>query len=262
MIKRLFLLVICTSIFLSGCGKADESAGEEQQNFTQQVIEENNMNDSSQDKPKSEEEELSAVLKEAQADLSAPSKEQVLEMRGACLSGMSEEEISRLCENIKVANQTLERAYLNDNLFDRLSDSDDLYWNYVDQKEEILIGYALEKEQKYDSSTGLTYQEYAKEYGEPVTAYNRFDAENFKNLMGEMRDSLKSETLKSDFDMLIKNMDLAHETHDVKYIRGIYYILHDMDYYLLRYAPEDLGKYIDDWGTISKYYGVLNAYKQ
>jgi len=33
-----------------------------------------------------------------------------------------------------------------------------------------------------------------------------------------------------------------------------------MDYFLLRYGPEDVGKYTEDSSTVNKYYGVLNVY--
>lgn len=191
----------------------------------------------------------------------APSKEDVLSMRQKVLDGMTEDEIERLKENIKVANQTMERAYLFDDLFGKLSNPSNLYWNYVDQKGEIQIGWALENITDYDASSGLTYEEYAQKYGEPIMAYNRFDADNFIALMEDMRDSLKTEFLRDDFDCLIQNMQAAKETHDVKYMEEIYYILHDMDYFLLRYGIEDVGKYVDDASTVSKYYGVLKVYE-
>ena len=53
----------------------------------------------------------------------------------------------------------------------------------------------------------------------------------------------------------------AKETHDVNYILNIYRILHDMDYYLLRYGPEDVGPYVEDTSTIDIYYGILEDYK-
>ena len=80
-------------------------------------------------------------------------------------------------------------------------------------------------------------------------------------LMQEMQDSIEDELLKADFDHLIENMKLARETHDVTYVEQIYFILHDMDYYLLRYGPEDVGKYTRDDYTIAKYYGVLEVYR-
>ncbi|MBQ7781116.1 MAG: hypothetical protein IJ405_03740 [Lachnospiraceae bacterium] len=191
----------------------------------------------------------------------APSAEEVYAMRTDVLAGMTAEEVERLKENIKVANLAMERAYLNDNLFERLSDTENLYWNYIDQKGDIQIGWALSGDVEYDSSLGLTYEEFKEQYGEPVMAYNRFDADNFIALMQEMSDSLASDLLKNDFANLIENMELAKETHDVEYIKQIYYILHDMDYYLLRYGPEDVAKYTEDDSTILKYYGVLEVYK-
>ena len=80
--------------------------------------------------------------------------------------------------------------------------------------------------------------------------------------MTEMRDSLKSELLKSDFDNLIYYVQLAKDTHDVDYMIEVYRILHDMDYFLFRYGIEDVGKYVKDTSMISKYYGVLNVYEE
>ena len=42
----------------------------------------------------------------------------------------------------------MEYAYLNDNIFDKLSDKDSLYWNYFDQKGDIQIGWAYEGNKK------------------------------------------------------------------------------------------------------------------
>ena len=53
----------------------------------------------------------------------------------------------------------------------------------------------------------------------------------------------------------------ARDTHDVKYLRQMYYILHDMDYFLLRYGMEALGPGVQDKSTLAKYYGVLEVYK-
>ena len=64
-------------------------------------------------------------------ELERPSKDMVLNMRNKVTEGMSEEEISRLTENIKVANHVLEEGYLYDRLFERLEDPEDSYWNYI-----------------------------------------------------------------------------------------------------------------------------------
>ncbi|MGC4018647.1 MAG: hypothetical protein QM793_05060 [Muricomes sp.] len=40
------------------------------------------------------------------------------------------------------------------------------------------------------------------------------------------------------------------------------FVFGDMDYYLLRYGPEDVGQYVQDKSTVAKYYGMLTCYKQ
>ena len=56
-------------------------------------------------------------------------------------------------------------------------------------------------------------------------------------------------------------MRQAKNTHDVQYIIDIYHIAHDMDYYLLRYGPEDMAGYVQDMSTINTYYGALEVYE-
>lgn len=59
---------------------------------------------------------------------------------------------------------------------------------------------------------------------------------------------------------MINAASLAAETHDMEYANDIYKILHDMDYFLLRYGIEDVGGYTRYDDVVSKYYGVLNVY--
>ena len=223
-------------------------------------IEESNLGESSiEDIEKQTTVKIEEVDKPANG-LERPSKEMVLNMRNKVTEGMSEEEISRITENIKVANHVLEEGYLYDRLFERLEDPEDLYWNYIYYKGDIQIGWAL-SEKHYDASSGLSRKEFNEKYGTPVMTYNRFDADNFINLMTEMRDSLKTDLLKADFDNIINCIQLAKENRDVEYIIQIYRIVHDMDYFLFRYGIEDVGRYVDDISTISKYYGVLTVYE-
>lgn len=169
-----------------------------------------------------------------------PAKEEVLTARGQALKGMSAEEIKRLTENIKVANLRMESAYLYDDIFGKLEDKESLYWNYFDEKGEIQVGWT------YD--------------GQEIMVYNRFDAENFMELMKEMKELVQDERLREDLQKLIDETGLAAETHEAEHAGNIYKLLHDMDYYLLRYGPEDVGQYVRDGSTIAKYYGVLSVY--
>jgi len=193
--------------------------------------------------------------------LTMPSETEVFALRRQVTAGMTKEEIARITENIKVANQTLEKAYLNEDIFEELSDPESLYWNYFDATGDIQIGWKLKPDSPtYNTGFQMTYDEFLETYGEPVMAYNRFDADNFIELMEEMRDSMKSELAKRDFTMLIHNVRVAKDSRNVDCLKEAYYILHDLDYFLFRYGPTDVGPYVKDGGTISKFYGVLNAY--
>lgn len=195
------------------------------------------------------------------ADLHVPSKEEVLAMRETVLDGMSEEEIERLTENIKTANLQMERAYLNDNIFGKLSDKESPYWQYFDQKGDIQLGWwyhgTICSMDRIIQAEGITEEEFYEIYTEPGMEYNRFDAANFIELLEDMKASVHNEMLIADLQQLIDLTYMAADTHEVGYANDIYKILHDMDYFLLRYGIEDVGKYTQDAGVVSKYYGML-----
>lgn len=222
-IKRLLCLsVIVVCLGFTGC--SEEKQTEE---FSQ--IEENTVTGNRNE----------VIESAVETEILAPSKEEVLEMREVVLEGMSEEEIERLTENIKVANLRMESAYLYDDIFGKLSDENSLYWNYFDEKGDIQIGWADD---------------------EPVMVYNRFDATNFVTLIEDMQKSVHNEMLVADLQQLIDLTNLAAETHEMEYANEIYKILHDLDYFLLRYGIENVGVYTQDRSVVSKYYGVLQVY--
>lgn len=193
-----------------------------------------------------------------------PSKEEVLEARAIVLVGMTEEQIERLTENIKVANQTFESAYLNENIFDKLEDENSLYWNYFDQKGEIQIGWEYngdynEKKEIMEREQ-LSKEEFNEKYGEPITTYNRFDAHNFIELIEDMKKSVSNEQLKNDLQYVIDETQLAADSHEMVHANNIYKALHDLDYFLLRYGPEDVGVFTLNDSLVKTYYGTLSVY--
>lgn len=212
------ILNIMFVFLLAGCGKKmDPTEAEESETAIESNLPEN-AEDSTED---SAEENRKDILQ-------APSKEEVLAMGEKVLDGMSPEEAGRLKENIKTANLQMESAYLNENIFEKLSDKDSVYWQFFHQKGDI--------------------------------QHNRFDADNFIDLTEDMMNSVQDESLSADLRQLIDLTDLAAATHDVQYANEIYKILHDLDYFLLRYGIEDVENYTQDAGTVAKYYGVLNVY--
>ena len=101
-----------------------------------------------------------------------------------------------------------------------------------------------------------------EKYGEPVTEYNRFDADNFIELIEDMKQSVENEALQNDLQTIIDETQLAKETHEMDHANNIYKILHDMDYFLLRYGPEDVGVFTTDSSLVRTYYGMLSIYDQ
>ncbi len=212
-------------------------------------------------------EDLKDLMQDAAGTESdVPSKKEVLAMREQVLEGMTEEEITRLKENIKTANLRMEHGYLNEDLFGKLEDKNHLYWNYFDATGKIQIGWAVdgelaERKEEICKKENLTEEAFYEKYGEPVMDSNRFDGENFIELLEEMKKSIQNEKLRQDIQYMIDETELAVETHEMEHANNIYKVLHDMDYFLLRYGIEDVGVYTQDDSIVSKYYGVLRVYE-
>lgn len=192
-----------------------------------------------------------------------PSKEEVLAMREKVLKGMSEEEVKRFTELVQVENQNREYGYLENNKFWNYRDPESSYWKLYTESGRVQLGWGIPCDAPgFDPEGELTEEEYYEMYGTPFVEYVEVPyAEKFYNRLTEFRSLVKTDLLDADFDTLEKYMELAVETHDVNYLYQIYFMLHDMDYFLLRYGPEDVGKYTYDDSTVSKYYGVLHIYE-
>ena len=79
----------------------------------------------------------------------------------------------------------------------------------------------------------------------------------FLNICSILRES----NLKSELQYLMDQTEQAKETHRMEIVNDIYKKLHDLDYFLLRYGPKDVAKYVEDDSTVSKYYGTLPFYQ-
>lgn len=66
--------------------------------------------------------------------------------------------------------------------------------------------------------------------------------------------------VRTELQYLMDQTEQAKETHRMEIVNDIYKKLHDLDYFLLRYGPKDVAKYVEDDSTVSKYYGTLPFY--
>lgn len=257
---RKYVLSILLCFILTGCGQ--------QAGFSESVsaVPENNFTESQTGVPETVMQQTDADAETAEIKSASvrPSKEEVLAMREKTLDGMPETEISRLRENIKVANLQMESAYLNDNIFKKLSDKESPYWKYFDCKGDIQLGWwyhqAIYPKDVIMKAENITEEEFAETYTEPGIVTNSFDAADFIDLISEMKSSVKNEALAADLQQLMDLARMARTTHEMQYANELYKVLHDLDYFLLRYGIEDVGQYIADAGTVGTYYGVLAVY--
>lgn len=243
--KTVTIVLLLSIIALSGCTTDEKNTSAETEIST-----ETESNDERTEEEDSEPE--------------PPEREEVLAARELALEGISEEEAERLTENIKTANLVLEQAYMYDNIFGKLEDKDSLYWNYFDQTGEIQIGWAYEGDivkKEVMEEENLTEEDFYSKYGSPVVAENHYDAEAFAELLADMKSTVNNENLQNDLQQIIDNTKLAAETHEMEYANNIYKLVHDMDYFLLRYGPDDVGSYVQDKSMISRYYGTLSFYE-
>ena len=192
----------------------------------------------------------------------APTEAEVLAMREVVLENMTEENIAHLKNVVKNANHAMEHDYLYGNQLENMEDPESLVWNYIDELGKIHIGWAYNTDDlQWKTVYNLTDEEFYKQYGQRVIAYNDVNGEVFIEHMTKIRDTIYNEVLKKDFEALIWNMEQAMETHNVEYMYQIYRIFHDMDYFLLRYGISDMEVYVSDLSTVAKYYGVLEVYR-
>lgn len=248
--KNKFFPMLFIILYLSGC-TISSNKNVETSEIEQQISSTNYEEMANQD-----------AIQEEQ-ELSAPSKEDVLLMRQIVLENMSDENIQFLTSTIKKANLIMEHAYFYNDLFKKLEDKNNLYWNYFDSTGEIVIGRAYDGDMPIEElmeKEGITEEEAYSLYGTTTVTYNDYDAKAFADLLRKIQGTVNNADLQNDLQKIIDETETAAETHEVEHVINIYKLLHDMDYYLLRYAPDDVGPFVDDTSTIMKYYGVLSIY--
>ena len=126
-----------------------------------------------------------------------------------------------------------------------------------------IANYNIKYERGYVN--GKMFSDYVKEESDSwqyAENYKDTFIDNIKNV----RDLLHNDILRNDLDEVVDLYLKACDTHDRNYLISMYYILHDMDYYLLRDGRKlfEQMQYSDgyhvDVSTVWKYYGVLKVY--
>lgn len=95
-----------------------------------------------------------------------------------------------------------------------------------------------------------------------VLAENRYAADAFVSVISGLKATVRSGLLDEDFDRLTELCGKAKETHEVRYAVEMYHMLHDLDYFLLRYGMTDVEPFVEDKSTLFVYYGALSVWSR
>lgn len=220
-------------LLLAGCGNAvEQTEQKEPETVTENVLqtgaaedeaEEKDAKDSAADHAEKGRAEEGDTKEESRDILRAPSREEIFAAREKVLEGMLQEEADRLGGIVKAADDRMESAYLEENIFDKLSDEESEYWHYFEQE-------------------------------------GGMQSEDFVNLVKGAMNSVQDEALRADLLQIIDLTDMAAGAHDVRYAYELYKVLHDLDYFLFGDGMTDGGEDREDAGTAAVYYGVLHVY--
>lgn len=154
----------------------------------------------------------------------SPTEDMVIATREEVFSDIDSNSFLVMKERMKTANLNLEQMVINENLFTHLENADESYWD------EIING-------------------------------KTFKPKNFLEHIKAFRECISNSRLLTDFDYLISNLTAAIENHDSDAFKQAYHIIHDMDYFLFRYGPYDIGIYVKDKSTVNTYYGTLHVFE-
>ncbi len=198
-----------------------------------------------------------------------PTQAEVEAARALALEGMSEAEVTRITEFVKTANRAFESICLGDLdiQFEQLSDKDALYWNrFVTKGKEVQIGWMYDAELDKAAicrDENLTEEEFYEKYAAEIITDVEYDLNDLAAKLEELKSAVHNEALRTDLQTLA---DLARETQaERKYenFQLMLDLLHDMDYFLLRYGPSMAPTFEDpyDQSYLTTYNGTLTIYQ-
>ena len=210
------------------------------------------------------------------AEVSIPKEEEVEEVRKRALAGMKQEEIDMLTAYVKDYHNWLEYRLLYEEWESRLSDRDSVVWNFIDQTGTVQAGWHLEDDpgdyldageeerekmqEKYPEFGKVTLEELGRKYGEPYYEESYYGAETVIQRMRELTASAENKMFQADVENLCNALQQAKDTHEVNYVMKAHEILHDMEYFLLRYSPKDVMPYTQDKSLSGRYYDALEVW--
>ena len=106
----------------------------------------------------------------------------------------------------------------------------------------------------------MTLEELERKYGEPYYEESYYGAETVIQRMRELTARAENKAFQADVENLCNALQQAKDTHEANYVMQAHEILHDMEYFLLRYSPKDVMPYTQDKSLSGRYYDVLEVW--
>lgn len=210
-----------------------------------------------------QENELIAQALTAQTFDAPASEAEILAKRELAFVGLTDEEAQGFILRVQAMNQWLENEWVYGNHFEDFSYPNSLAWNYLTESDEMEYGWLYNlNDWPLQEELGLDNASFYSRYG----GYNILEVEYDWNAWLASFETYQTlftdEAMQADVARLIEYITLAQETHRVEFLREVYYIAHDMDYFLFRYAVPDYAPYVADLSTQETYYGSLAVWEE
>lgn len=206
-----------------------------------------------------------------------PTEEETEEVREVALRGMSGEETEAFTDYLKMYHNWLEAKLLYDDWETRLYDKESAAWNFIDQSGTVEAGWTLEwdpeshlktaeeqrayMKEKYPEYGEISLEALSRKYGEPYYQENHYGADTVIQRVNELTVSAENEAFRRDVESLCTALQQAKDTHEADCVMQAHEIVHDMEYFLLRYSPRDVAPYTQDKSLSGRYYGALEVWK-
>ncbi|MFI3169630.1 MAG: M56 family metallopeptidase [Faecalibacterium sp.] len=194
----------------------------------------------------------------------APESEaEILAKRELAFAGLTEEEAQGFILRIQAMNQWLEGEWVYGNHFEKFSYPTSLYWNYLETDGEMEFGWLYNNNDwTLQEQQGLDTASFYTRYGWYTTMEAEYDWNAWLASFEIYQEMFTNPQMQEDVAQLIAYITLAQETHRVEFLREVYYIVHDMDYFLFRYGVVDYAQYVADLSLQTTYYGALSLWQE
>lgn len=166
------------------------------------------------------------------SSLEKPNDEEIKKAQDSLLSGLNENELSILRNNIHNIHSSLEFHLVN--RIDILKNANNIYW-------------------EVDSSSGV----FVQPNGEKIQKSGFWE---YRDQLKELNELTLNNKLHAILDSAINKIQNGIDNHDLSECFEAHKIVHDLDYWIVNYPVSSFYAAPVDWGGLDCYYGLIANY--